>query len=100
MIEKGKEEKGASSLLSEGDRKKYAGQYVCIASFQDHTVVSAHEYPSVARKKAADKGYFDPVCFCVSWPYETQAPSCGDWPSAKEMEDMDARLRQKTFVAF
>ena len=78
-------------LLSEEDAKKYAGQYVCTVSFQDHTVVSAHEDPSVARQEAIKKGYFDPVCFYVSGPDETLSPSCGKWSFLETSEAITIR---------
>lgn len=49
---------------------KYPGQHVCTISFQDRTVVSAHLDVTIARKKAEEKGYSDPVCFYVPMPGE------------------------------
>jgi hypothetical protein len=70
MAERREGEKGVLRLLSEEDSKKYAGQHVCVVSFQDNTVVSANEYPAVARREAREKGYSDPVCFRVSYTNE------------------------------
>lgn len=70
MSEKCGKQENVVMLLSEEDAKKYAGQHVCIASFQDHTVVSADFDPIKARQSAAAKGYKDPVTFYVPRPFD------------------------------
>lgn len=56
------------ALLSDEDRKRFAGQYVCVADFQSEIVVSSDKDPVVARRKAKEAGYGDPVLFYVPFP--------------------------------
>ena len=56
--------------LSTEDQSRYGGQYVCVPSFQDNTVVSAHSDAMVAHHRAKEKGHPDPVCFYVPSPGE------------------------------
>ena len=45
--------------------KKYSGQYVAVKSFEDDTVISSGDHVQEVYKKAAKKGYEDPVIVYV-----------------------------------
>lgn len=82
LIVKGNLQEAALAILSAADQKQYAGQYVCVVSFQDHRVIAAHSDAAQARRLAREKGYPEAVCFYNQRPEEVMMPSCGAWPDA------------------
>ena len=43
------------------NEKKYSGKYVALKSFEDDTVISSGDHINEVYKKAAKKGYKNPV---------------------------------------